>query len=588
MPNVPSESSQQAAPGPEAATTGATPPCAGPPGSARFARACGALWVVMSLGVCGWLLARLTGFDYGLDQGIYAVVADVMWWGGAPYRDAWDFKPPGIFFAYAAARAVFGDAMNSVRWLEAAGLVSLIAASAVYARRFAGSVWPGLLGGALAVSGHVWMGFWHTAQPESFGVVLIAWALVLATTPAATARERWLQSLGHAAAGAAYALAALLKPPLGGGILVSFAFAARLAAREAPPGARVRAILRPGLAFGLGAAAPLLAALAWFAAKGATGDLYQALFVFAPGYTAINYRSGDLPGFALRSVEILLLRFSWLNPLGLALLFALPRLAPREREGFLHVLGVMGVCLAGVALQGRFFAYHYGAVVPLLALVAGWGLWKLTLVRFGRRFAMGSIALGAALFLLANANGLAGRNPGGLLARIRTLDAGNAYTAPQRRVAAWLRAHTRDGDAIHVFGFQPMVYDLADRRPASRFIYNAPQRAPWFAERGRDLLMRELREDPPAAILIEHGDAHPGTAGTDLDSAATLERFPRLALFLARHYDEGERVEAFTIHLRKAAGPSPPPATATPTPPAATAPATPTPREPRELPSDME
>jgi hypothetical protein len=567
MPNVRSESSQQAAPGPEPATAAATSPGPGATGPAGIARACGVLWVAVSLGVCGWLLARLTGFDYGLDQGIYAVVADVMWGGGSPYRDAWDFKPPGIFFVYAGARAVFGHAMDSVRWLEAAGLVSLIAAAAAYARRFAGSAWPGLLGGALAVSGHVWMGFWHTAQPESFGVVLLAWALWLATAPAATARERRRQSLAQAAAGAAYAAAALLKPPLGGGILVSFAFAAGLAAREAKAGARARAVLRPALAFGLGAAAPLVLALAWFAARGALPDLYEALFVFAPGYTAINYRVGDLPGFALHALEILVLRFSWLNPLGLALLFALPRLAPREREGALHVLGVAGVCLAGVALQGRFFAYHYGAVVPLLALISGWGLWKLT--RVGARFALGSVALGVALLVLANANGLSGRNPGGPRARIQALDPGHAYTAPQRRVAAWLRAHTGAGDAIHVFGFQPMVYDLADRRPASRFIYNAPQRAPWFAERGRELLMRDLRGDPPAAILVEHGDVHPGTAGTDLDSAATLERFPRLARFLAQGYDEGVRVEAFTIHRRRAgAGALPAPARAPSAPPA--------------------
>jgi hypothetical protein len=555
MPNVRSESSQQAAPGAEPAAAAAPPTGVRAPGATRLAHAIGAGWVAASLLVCGWLLAQLTDFAYGLDQGIYAVVADVMRAGGAPYRDAWDFKPPGIFFVYAAARTLAGDGMDAVRWLEAAGLVSLIAASAVYARRFAGSAWPGLLGGALAVSGHVWLGFWHTAQPESFGVVLIAWALVLSTTPAGSSRR---QQVCYAAAGAAYALAGLLKPPLGGGILVSFAFAAWLAARRAPPGARLRAIVRPGLAFALGAAAPVAAVLAWFAAKGALADLHEALFVFAPGYTAINYRSGDLPGFAWQSVAILLRRFSLLGPLGLLLLAVLPRLAPREREGALHVLLVMGVCLAGAALQGRFFAYHYGAVAPLLAMCAGWGLWKLT--RVAPRFALGSLALGLALLLLANLNGLSGRNPGGILARARSLDAGDAYVAPQRRVAEWLRAHTRPGDAIHVFGFQPMLYDLADRRPASRFVYDAPQRAPWFAERGRELLMRDLREDPPAALLVEHGDLHPGTAGTDRDSAATLANFPRLARFLAEGYREGVRVEAFTIHLRREAKAPPAPA----------------------------
>jgi hypothetical protein len=41
----------------------------------------------------GWSLAHLLHFGYGRDQGIYHVVADEMRRGGAPYRDAWDFKP---------------------------------------------------------------------------------------------------------------------------------------------------------------------------------------------------------------------------------------------------------------------------------------------------------------------------------------------------------------------------------------------------------------------------------------------------------------------------------------------------------------
>ena len=40
---------------------------------------------------------------------------------------------------------------------------------------------------------------------------------------------------------------------------------------------------------------------------------------------------------------------------------------PAEREGAAHVIGVLAFVLMGVALQGRFFAYHYGAAVPLLA-----------------------------------------------------------------------------------------------------------------------------------------------------------------------------------------------------------------------------
>ncbi len=68
-------------------------------------------------------LAQLLLMPYGRDQGIYAVVADAVLRGGMPYRDAWDFKPPGIYLVYALVRAVLGPAQVSIRIAEIVGLV---------------------------------------------------------------------------------------------------------------------------------------------------------------------------------------------------------------------------------------------------------------------------------------------------------------------------------------------------------------------------------------------------------------------------------------------------------------------------------
>jgi hypothetical protein len=507
-----------------------------------------------ALGVAGWLLVKLLGFDYGLDQGIYAAVAEVMASGGVPYRDAWDFKPPGIFLAYGLARGVFGSGIAAARGLEALAWLSLLPAFALLSRRFAGSVLPGLLGAALAVSGHVWLGFWHTGQPESFGAVLLAWALVLACVEARAgdvASQR-RQTLAWVASGALYALAASMKPPLGGGVLVSAGFAAHAAWRRTPPAARARARARaagrPLLAFGGGALALLLFIGVGLGLAGALSELHEALFVFAPEYTRLNYRSGNPVVFAFRAIEFLLFRFSLLNPLGLLLLFALPPLAPREREGAAHVLGVLGFVLAGVALQGRFFAYHYGAAVPLLALLAGFGLWKLT--RVGERIAFGVVLLALALVTLANANGLKEPVEGSLGERLRHFDDGRTYTQPLRGVADWIAGHTAPDDALYVWGFQPMLYPLSERRPASRYVYNAPQRAAWYAQHAKEALMAELEADPPEAIAVEQGDVHPGTTGNAQDSTAALEQFPRLRRFLEA-YEPAARLGAFTIYLRR-------------------------------------
>ena len=85
------------------------------------------LFAVLGL-VAGVGCVLLFGYEYGRDQGIYASVAAAIARGGAPYLDAWDFKPPGIFVVYAAARAVFGPGMGAVRLLEIGAYASLLPA----------------------------------------------------------------------------------------------------------------------------------------------------------------------------------------------------------------------------------------------------------------------------------------------------------------------------------------------------------------------------------------------------------------------------------------------------------------------------
>jgi hypothetical protein len=226
----------------------------------------------------------------------------------------------------------------------------------------------------------------------------------------------------------------------------------------------------------------------------------------------------------------------------------LPPLASREREGAAHVFGVLAFLLAGVALQGRFFPYHFGAALPLAALLAGWGLWKLT--RATRHSVVGVGLIGLLLFVFLNANGVKDPIEGWIFQRIRAYDTGRAHNVSKRRVAAWVSTHTDATDSIYIWGFEPVLYDLAHRRPASRYVYNAPQLAPWYRGPSRRRLMQELRSDPPAAILVQSGDVHPGTAGVRVDSATSLRRFPELRVFLQEFYEPVETIEDFRIHLR--------------------------------------
>ncbi|MFT7680471.1 MAG: hypothetical protein ACI8QC_004477, partial [Planctomycetota bacterium] len=299
-----------------------------------------------------FLLAQLLDFGSGRDQAIFALVADAIQDGGAPYRDAWDFKTPGIYAVYHLAGTLFGPFLDNgemaIRILEVGAILLSLLAFLILSRRFAGSLAAGLIGSLVATLGWVELGYWHTGQPESFAVPLLAWAIVFST---GKPRPEGSEFPAHLLAGALYTAAALLKPPLGGGFLVSLV-AVYLTRRR---------LLAPLFAFSLGALSILATTLIWFASKGALDALVDTLFRWTPNYTSLSIGLAELPSALLRATRTWLLGLSPFHAPGLVLLAILPALTENERKASLHILGVIAFSLVGVALQGKFFEYHFGA-----------------------------------------------------------------------------------------------------------------------------------------------------------------------------------------------------------------------------------
>ena len=150
--------------------------------------------LVVAMSACAVvLLFQLLDFGYGRDQSIFALVGRTIRDGGLPYRDAWDFKPPGIYFLYALA----GPATWGIRVLEALSMAAMAVAFVALSRRCSAGWGAGLVGAILALDTHVRLEFWHTAQPESFGAALIACGLAFAANalrerPASPAAASWL------------------------------------------------------------------------------------------------------------------------------------------------------------------------------------------------------------------------------------------------------------------------------------------------------------------------------------------------------------------------------------------------------------
>jgi hypothetical protein len=519
-----------------------------------------AAWTVVALS-CLQVLC----FALGRDQGIYAVVGDSILAGKMPYRDAWDFKPPGIFLVYAFAEALFGKAMASVRIVEVTGLVALVFAFKRLGRTLFGSDVAGLLGGALATLIHAQLEFWHTAQPESFGGMLTAFALVLTTKDADTSERSSSRSLRWVSVGALFGAAFLLKPPLGGGALACAAYVMHTEWRRAR--SVVKAVV-PAFVIGGASLVPIFLCALWFWARGAWPALSWTLFEFTPGYTALGWH-GAPGGLVLYGFEEAFKGFSYLLPVLLVAAAVLPARTARERGALLLVAGIVSVHVVGIALQAKFFQYHYGATLPLLSLIGGLGLYKLAHLAAKvpvvgvPLFAVGVVALTASRVALRH-------NPGTFwersAARMRflflrdesreELDATLYYVVDysldtDRRAARFVSERTSLGDAVFVWGFEPAIYWLSGRALGSRYLYDVPQRAPWQQAHAREDLMADLARTQPKIVLVQHGDVFSFVTGDSMDSYDAVATFPELGRLLDEKYRSIAPVDDLDVYERR-------------------------------------
>jgi hypothetical protein len=119
--------------------------------------------------------------------------------------------------------------------------------------------------------------------------------------------------------------------------------------------------------------------------------------------------------------------------------------------------------------------------------------------------------------------------------------------AADREVALDIMSRTRSDEPIFIWGFEPVIYWLAERPPSSRFIYNVPQRTEWQREYARQELLRELAERPPSVFVIQRNDVFPSVTGNTADSKVDLLAFPELLFWLEERYDKVKQIEDFEI-----------------------------------------
>ena len=470
-----------------------------------------------------WLLMSLT-YPAGWDQGLFAWVGSAIVRGDMPYRDAWDFKGPLVYYVFALAEWLFGVNLWGIRVLDAALLLASTLAvhrAAVKLTDDATARWTSLVY-LLWYASH---SYWHTAQPDGWTGML----LVIALAPIISGHPR-LRWPVMAFTGACIGVLTLFKPT--GALFLAVPMAYVLIARP-PRRAALSAVLAAGWLF------PLVAIVSWFAFQTALGDLIDVHLRYAAVYASLG------PENRLVGVVDYLLTGRVITVVVPLAAFGAIALWQTNRPVAV-VLGAWAMlAIALVAVQNRFYAYHWLPMLPAVTLLAAIAIHQIRATMPALATVMVGVVL---LHALAPIVFEEARFVAWLTGRMDTAAYYDAYGEPgnDMRAVRWLREHGEPGP-VFVFGWHSAVAWLSGRETVSRFGYSLPLML------GEDLDMRAryraevvdaLTATPPRYILVGAQSAQ------ILGARVTLDDFPALADLIRGSYQEASRFGSLTIYAR--------------------------------------
>ncbi|HKY50436.1 MAG TPA: glycosyltransferase family 39 protein [Candidatus Limnocylindria bacterium] len=377
------------------------------------------------------------GRDPAEDSGVFFYAAQRLLDGGAPYRDIWDHKPPGVYFIDALGLAIGREAgvwLVQVAFLVAAALVGYRAL-----RRDFGAT-AGLVGSLawLAALPRLFLELGQTSFVEFYALPLQFGALLLLSEIRTLSMRRVI------ALGVLGGSAVLLKPTLVG-LWLAIGVVVLLQRR--------RSALTPIVAMAIGALLPLALVAGWAAARGVLGDMVDQALAYNRAYAAFAPAS-DRIGAVLSGLRLTL-------PSGLALVAGVAWLyavVTRRASPTLLAVALIAFPLEiALSTWGRGYHYYFIAWLPAMAILAAFAVSEFER-RLPRRAVVPALALGVlAMFVF----------PSLLVTRLALRTDEGRF----RAAAAYVAANSRPSDTVLVWGSHTEVLFLADRRSPTRYVY---------------------------------------------------------------------------------------------------------------------
>jgi len=457
-------------------------------------------WLALSLLALSLLVAvgvrvRLLDVPLERDEGEYAYMGQLILEGIPPYQLACNVKMPGIYLAYAAIMAVFGQTPAGIHLgllvvhLATLGVFFLIARNLF-----------GFFGAANATAAYALI----TLSPSYLGLATHATHFVMLLALLGV----WLLLrvskngglLNYFASGCSFGIAFLMKQPgmffgfFGGLCLVWFCIAGKIAWRQT--------LMRLGL-YSFGCLLPLLAVCLWLKIAGVFPQFWFWTIIYPRDYvTAIPFDVGMQDarngfGKIFHSAPLLCV----IAGVGLAYLCD-TRLALKTRiflAGFLF-FSLLAVC------PGFYFRAHYFLLLaPAIALLAGfaisWSFWLAT--KYSLSWISYLILLIAAVAcaqsLYADRAVLFSLSP---RQACRAVYGMNPFPE-SLDVASYIEQNTQKNQRIAIMGDEPQIYFYSHRHSSTTQIYPSQtmDSRPYAREMQKNII-HEVEQNPPEYLVL--------------------------------------------------------------------------------------
>jgi hypothetical protein len=301
-------------------------------------------------------------------------------------------------------------------------------------------------------------------------------------------------------------------------------------------------------------------------------ELYEACIAFQPIYTNVLRGEAPLLQYWLEKFQNLGDNSIWLAVIFIPFLFRGRHL----RQRWMLFLGYLGTIFA-VFVQGTFAGYHYipGLAIGAIMLACMYSqlagiLSKPFLPLIRNSAATLFLSITVVVVIVAAAVTIRTESINNVLS-LHFLErpqpgeytnAGVFDFTESWDVAEYLQSNTAANDKIQIWGYEPLVYYLADRRPVSRFYATYPLviRTPGadltpMQLRWRKEFMRDLKNDPPAYIAVVRDDNWWWSPEL-MTSQQLLGDFPDWGSFIQNHYVPEHDIGRFMIfrHASKLPG----------------------------------